>query len=195
MTPAKTPTHRRDTVIILAALIVALGAAWGTTFYRLRQIKAQNEISDAGLHSANWPCEYDAQIFCSGISRGEGRVNACLDDHEQSLSPACAQYRDWSDGAEDWVLACDPELHSVCSGRIHQLDCLKGNRPSLSTHCLSRIVRYETSERWRRACLEDAARLCPGVSEELASACLADHAKDLGTSCRIYYAAQNSAKS
>jgi hypothetical protein len=152
-------------------------------------IREANESLAAGMDPDHWPCQRDADLYCSGVPRGGGRINACLEDHARDLSAGCAQYREVTDGPEDWVLACDAELHSVCSGRFHQLDCLKEHPSDLSSHCQSRIRAYETAERWRRACFDDSARFCPGLDGDLAKSCLQQHQAELSTSCKIYYMA------
>lgn len=38
-------------------------------------------------------CADDRQKFCAGIERGKGLMRACLDQHQQQLSPACQAAR------------------------------------------------------------------------------------------------------
>ena len=91
----------------------------------------------------------------------------------------------------DWLTACVPDLNRFCPTRYNGLGCLKAHMASLSSLCAARIRYFELESRWRRACSQDAARLCPGVSEEADRLCLAQHQQDLSVSCQIYYAAQS----
>ena len=38
-------------------------------------------------------CAADIQKFCAGIERGKGAMRACLDRHQNDLSPACQAAR------------------------------------------------------------------------------------------------------
>ena len=35
-------------------------------------------------------CRADAEKFCKGVQRGEGRILRCLEPHRAELTPACA---------------------------------------------------------------------------------------------------------
>lgn len=40
---------------------------------------------------ADGPCRADAKKLCKGVQRGEGRILACLKEHESELSAACKE--------------------------------------------------------------------------------------------------------
>ena len=70
--------------------------------------------------------------------------------------------------------------------------CLRENVSRLSPRCTALLTNYETSARWRNACLDDAQRLCADQPAEAvaAGACLVAKLSELSASCRIYYSAK-----
>ncbi len=185
-----------DQKVALGALLLAFFLAAGVAAHRLKEIRAHNaEILQGGTDPGQWPCASDARIFCAGVPEGGGHVNACLEEHARDLSHGCAQFRENTDGADDWVGACDPELRSLCAGRHHQMQCLKENQGALSAHCRSRISNYEEEDHWRRACAEDAAQYCPNSNQDDSRKCLTNHFSQLTPSCRAYYGSQYPSRS
>lgn len=47
----------------------------------------------AAAEKGKGPCAEDAAKFCKDVKPGEGRVAACLKEHEKELSPACKDRR------------------------------------------------------------------------------------------------------
>ncbi len=47
--------------------------------------------ADDGPPNARQACKADYQKFCSGVSRGGGRILECLNSHKSEISPACQQ--------------------------------------------------------------------------------------------------------
>lgn len=72
-----TTTHRRAGA--LAALIVLAGAAGA---------EAQN-LSMMEMRRIAGICRADYETHCPGVRPGGGRILACLNKHESSLSPDC----------------------------------------------------------------------------------------------------------
>jgi hypothetical protein len=178
--------------LILAMLLMTLAIASGVAMHRMRALAAEHPSEsspDDPDIPQTWPCELDAEKFCQNIPRGNGAVNACLDDHEAGLSPACSNYREHFDPPEVWSHICGQELQSFCSGRSQVITCLRENRQQLTIRCAGLLRRFEASAQWRRACGEDAQRLCPQHAGDAVAAepCLRGRSDDLSTACRIYY--------
>jgi hypothetical protein len=92
------------------------------------------------LSAAAHPCADDAQRLCSGVKPGQGRVMACLKQHEAQLSDDCKEKRaDFKEEVHEAAQACKPDAEKFCKdvhpggGRI--IACLKQHAADLSPEC------------------------------------------------------------
>jgi len=64
-------------------------------FYAEMQERRQESMGGGpgrgGMREAKAACQADLEKFCKGVQPGEGRIIACLKQHEADLGPACAQ--------------------------------------------------------------------------------------------------------
>ncbi|MBX7057697.1 MAG: cysteine rich repeat-containing protein [Leptospirales bacterium] len=99
------------------------------------------------------PCAADRQQFCADVQPGQGRIAACLREHQGQLSAQCKQrlqrrmseIRSRVQGAHR---ACRQDIQTHCAGiqrgqgRIFQ--CLKQNEASLSAACKQALAPRNT---------------------------------------------------
>lgn len=103
------------------------------------------------------PCAEDAAKFCKDVKPGEGRLAACLKEHEKELSKACLDRKalaaekrggkrggkrgkkEGGGGQAAYGKACAADREKFCAGvkpgegRLR--DCLRKNLESLSEGC------------------------------------------------------------
>ncbi len=85
-------------------------------------------------------CAGDIENFCQGVQPGGGRMAKCLIQHKEQLSPGCKiRIAEIAEQLKEVHQACEDDIMAFCGGvkpgggRIAQ--CLKANRPWLSTEC------------------------------------------------------------
>jgi hypothetical protein len=66
--------------ILLAVLAVSLAAP----------AFAEHGEKHEGKKSGAWACDEDVKKFCEGVEPGDGRLVACVMEHEKELSEGCA---------------------------------------------------------------------------------------------------------
>jgi hypothetical protein len=63
--------------------------------------------------AAEHPCMEDAKRLCPGVQSGQGRIAACLKEHQAEMSPACkARIAEFREGAQ----ACQADAQKLCPG-------------------------------------------------------------------------------
>jgi hypothetical protein len=74
---------------ILACLYAFQDRVSGKCAYAIYDAAAQLEQAAVALKFAATECKDDLLKYCGDVKVGNGRVKACLDKHEQSLSEKC----------------------------------------------------------------------------------------------------------
>ena len=147
---------------------------------------------------AGHPCAADAQRLCANVEPGQGRVAACLKEHQSEVSAACkeriASFREQMQEASE---ACKNDVQKFCSGvqpgggRI--VRCLKEHADQLSAECKTQgeKMREQRAEHRGRmqelaqACRPDAEKFCPDVKPGggRIAQCLKQHQTELSSGC------------
>jgi hypothetical protein len=85
----------------------------------------------AAPHAAAQACRSDFTKYCSGVEPGGGRVVACLQQHQDELTPACKS-------TVDQLAGCGEEVRKICgtaSGRSELQECMKTHSSEFSATC------------------------------------------------------------
>jgi hypothetical protein len=152
----------------------------------------------AVVAAADHPCLADAQRLCSNVEPGEGRVAACLKQHEGDLSPACKQQEaSFRDQMGQLTEACKGDAQKFCTGmqpgggRIAR--CLQQHADDLSPGCKTqgdKLFRRRAERRAvlgdvQQACKGDVQKFCSGVKpgEGRLAGCLKQHQNELSSGC------------
>ena len=100
-------------------------------------------------------CASEVGRFCADVSRGRGRISACLAGHMNALGPACL-----------------PEVQAVARGRLVPRDVRKIFNPAFRAPL-------------PQACVVPAAQVCPGVptGDGRIFACLYAREDRIGATC------------
>ena len=102
----------------------------------------------AGGARAATPCAPDIEKFCPNVPIGEGRIQACLKEHESELSPECAgRHEHVAKEAADLVAVCRYDIRRFCwdvsPGRGRIARCIQRHRGDLSATCEHRLRKAE----------------------------------------------------
>lgn len=93
----------------------------------------------AQAQSANRACRADFAKFCKGVTPGEGRVLACLRQHQDQISADCK-------ASLETAQACADQARQLCGGegkapdRKAMRECLQQQREALSASCRSQLA-------------------------------------------------------
>jgi hypothetical protein len=93
---------------------------------------------------ANGPCADDAKKFCADVKPGEGRVAACLKEHENELSAQCKEQREKARAKGNaFGRACGKDIRKFCAGMQvgggRVMECLNRNSAELTESCKSHL--------------------------------------------------------
>jgi hypothetical protein len=147
---------------------------------------------------AGHPCVADARKLCNDVEPGQGRIAACLKQHESELSQACKERRaSFREQMEELADACKDDAKKLCSGvepgggRVGR--CLMEHRDQLSPACKEQGEKMHEQRAERRgamrevaqACKPDAEKLCAGVQAGggRIARCLKQHQSELSQAC------------
>lgn len=86
------------------------------------------------------PCAGDIATFCKGVKPGEGRIEACLKEHQNDLSGACKDHiAKIAAKGSDVATSCRGDIAKYCKevkpGGGRMLLCLKEHAADLSAEC------------------------------------------------------------
>lgn len=144
------------------------------------------------------PCVADARKLCNDVQPGEGRIAACLKQHESELSAACKEKQaSFRDQVQELTQACKDDVQKFCAtvepgaGRIAR--CLEQNADHLSAQCKAEGEKMRAQRTKRRgemrevaeACKPDAERFCAEVQPGggRIAQCLKQHQSELSEPC------------
>jgi hypothetical protein len=148
---------------------------------------------------ADDPCTDDVKRFCGDVLVGGGRVQNCLRQNAERLSPACRAKQAAAeelirDFVRQFAVACQRDADRLCSevkpGKGRILACLLRQQDDLSLSCRGQVDRYqaaaETVSTVRAACKADLERLCSGepLTTEAVVECLQSHRDEISGTCR-----------
>jgi hypothetical protein len=95
-------------------------------------------------------CAEDVQKFCKDVQRGQGRVRACLKQHENELSDACKRQ---ISAARTRSGACAADIQKFCRdiepGRGAIRACLSAHLEELTPECKAQVSRRGGARRRR----------------------------------------------
>ncbi len=85
-------------------------------------------------------CKADREKFCPDMKYGDGKLGACLKEHEAELSPECSAARKEAEEARKNVrMACKADSEKFCAdaGKDHgaRMKCLQGHASELGQAC------------------------------------------------------------
>jgi uncharacterized coiled-coil DUF342 family protein len=131
------------------------------------------------------PCLQDARKLCAGVKPGQGRIGACLKQHEADLSAECKEKRaEFREEAE----SCQADLAKLCpnakAGK-ERAACMREHRNEISPECKEFFNRIRENREGMRSCRTDAQKLCKDVKpgEGRILECLKEHQADLSPQC------------
>lgn len=92
--------------------------------------------------SAQRACRGDFAQFCKGIQPGQGRVLACLREHQDQLSPNCKSSLDSAQTCADHARQLCGSNAGVDQARDRQAirQCLQQRRDELPANCRSQLA-------------------------------------------------------
>ena len=145
------------------------------------------------------PCLNDVKQFCAEIKPGGGRVEMCLQQNKEKVTPACSERLQALEKQKEAVLeeftaACEVDVGRLCSevkpGGGRKLACLLRHQDDLSSSCQAEMEHLEaakeTVQTAQAACTADAKRICPDVTSVagLLVECLQEHEDAVSAECR-----------
>jgi hypothetical protein len=150
------------------------------------------------LAQAGHPCAADAQRLCKDVEPGQGRIAACLKQHESGLSAACKERAaSFREQLEQLTEACKNDAQKLAAGvqpgggRI--VRCLQQHSDQLSPECKAEgekmheqvAERREAMQQVADACKADAEKFCAGVQPGggRIAHCLKQHQGELSKAC------------
>ncbi|MGO9544995.1 MAG: cysteine rich repeat-containing protein [Rhodomicrobium sp.] len=85
-------------------------------------------------------CKADREKLCPGMTFGDGKLGACLKEHEAELSPECAAARMAAQEARKAVrMNCKADSEKFCAdagtGHGEKMKCLKSHSSELGQAC------------------------------------------------------------
>lgn len=95
-----------------------------------------------------WACKADVEKYCAGVEKGKGRILACLQANQTSLTPDCQAKLPLMEKFHEMKLACRADREKLCAqaegGRKGVRQCMKQNRDLLSPECQNAMEEVKT---------------------------------------------------
>jgi hypothetical protein len=144
------------------------------------------------------PCVADAQKFCKDVEPGQGRIAACLKQHESELSADCKQRQaGFREQVQELTEACKDDAQKFCAGvqpgagRIAR--CLQQHADHLSPGCKAQGEKMVAHRAQRRGAMQEIAQACKPDAEKFCAdvqpgggrivQCLKQHQTELSSEC------------
>ena len=98
--------------------------------------------------AADNPCKADVERLCGDVKPGEGRIQACLKEHKDEISPECGKKiaiaaETLQKKAVEVAAACQGDAEKLCPGvepgKGPILKCLLQHQDELSDGCSSSL--------------------------------------------------------
>ncbi len=85
-------------------------------------------------------CKADREKFCAGLTHGDGKLGACMKEHEAELSPECQSARKNAQDAQKNIrMTCKADVEKFCADtpREHgaKLKCLESHASEVGQAC------------------------------------------------------------
>jgi len=88
-------------------------------------------------------CRAELNKFCKDVQPGEGRVVACMKQHEAELSPKCKAYLN----TISQYTACLEDAVRLCPGLppsgSRAMQCLRVHRSDISSDCKNELDKFQ----------------------------------------------------
>jgi hypothetical protein len=84
-------------------------------------------------------CRTDLAKYCKGVELGNGRLRACLDAHQNVVSPQCAQTRIMVYGSIARRVAAQRDIGQICDADIERL-CGTSHADAHLVECLQSVT-------------------------------------------------------
>ncbi|HNW44750.1 MAG TPA: cysteine rich repeat-containing protein [Elusimicrobiales bacterium] len=171
----------------LMIAVLALGAGLGLA---LNAPAAAEKGAERGAEKGKGPCAEDTVKFCADIKPGEGRIAACLKEHEKDLSQACRDRKAVAGkhGKKGGKAggACMGAYGKGFSSGFKSGFKMQSKMSEKGAMGSKREMRREGRQRGAKACAADREKFCAGVKpgEGRIKECLRQNLKDLSETCR-----------
>ena len=101
-------------------------------------------FTTAAAAAKHGPCKEDVQKLCKDVQPGEGRIMACLKEHEAEVSPKCAgNIKQAQQAMKQLSAACEADVEKYCFdtpiGKGGIASCLKKHAADLSPDCKAAV--------------------------------------------------------
>jgi hypothetical protein len=124
-------TGRQATVLVVLSFLI--GGVCAAAAQTLSYADAVDQLAVA--------CRADLAKYCKGVELGNGRLRACLDAHQNVVSPRCQQTRVMVYGSiarraaaqRDIGRFCDADIERLCGtshADAHLVECLVSVSPA-----------------------------------------------------------------
>ena len=105
-------------------------------------------ITSLALAQGKGACKTDADKFCAGIEKGEGRIAKCLKEHENELSADCKNnMAEKKKIHEAMGKNCVSDVTKYCASEKQQhkgiVPCLVKNKSSLTSECSAAVDKIQ----------------------------------------------------
>jgi len=139
--------------------------------------------------AAQHPCMDDAKKLCPGVKPGEGRIAACLKQHQDQVSSACkSRIAEFREGAQ----ACQADVQRLCPNTrpgAERSQCMREHKDQVSPECQEFFAKAADQaadvRAAMRACRADTRKYCKDVKpgEGRIVECLRQHQAELSPDC------------
>ena len=160
-------------------------------------------VGTVSAQQGDKPCQADTEKFCKDVNPGEGRIIACLKEHQAELSADC-KIKDLGAGEKSEAKeggkagggnaigeACKTDFEKFCKDAGHEkMGCMKEHEKDLSEGCKTQLDKARESFMKQHPCAAETQKLCPGLKpgDGKFAACLKEHEKDFSDTCKADFA-------
>jgi hypothetical protein len=116
---------------LFLALLLVVGASGASSAQTMSYADAIQQLAAA--------CRADLQKYCKGVELGGGRLKACLDGHQNVVSPRCQETRAQVYASIARRIAAQRDIGDVCSADIERL-CGTSHADAHLVECLLSVA-------------------------------------------------------